>query len=336
MISSNPADRAFELLNGFRASALVRTAAQLRIPDLLADGPRTAAELASQTGMLEDPLRRVLRSLCALGVFEEVGGGRFGLTAIGQQFRDLPGSQRTAAIMLPVESAAAFQELTYTLETGRPAYEKVHGESRWQHISGDAGLADAFQRAMISSSELAGPAVARAFDFPDGGTVVDVGGGRGALVAEILIANPGLRGVVLDLPAALNGAEEYLAARGVAERCRLVAGDFFQAVPEGGVAYLLKFILHDWPDEDCRRILATCRKTVPAGAALLLVERVLPERATPAVLRTFMADAQMLTVLGGRERTEAEYGALLDSEGFALRRVEPLVEAMSLLEARSV
>lgn len=327
-------DQAFALVNGFRASAMVRAVALLRIPDLLAAGARSAGELAAETGVQPGPLQRILRGLCALGVFEETGSGTFALTAVGERFRDVPGSLRTLAIMLPAESEATFRELEHTLRTGEPAYEKVHGLSRWQHIASDAGLADAFQRAMTSTSELVGPHLARAFDFRDRGTVVDVGGGRGALLAQVLLANPGLRGVVLDLPAALNGAEEYLSGLGVADRCELVAGDFFEAVPAQGGAYLLKFILHDWPDAECERILGRCREAMPASAALLIVERVLPERASTAALRTFMADVQMLVALGGRERTEEEYRELLGGAGFGLERSEPLTGELSLLVAR--
>jgi orsellinic acid C2-O-methyltransferase len=315
---------------------MVRLAAQMHLPDLLAAEPRAAAELATTVSALPLPLHRLLRGLAALGVFEELDDGRFTLTDVGRQFLDKPGSMRSVAIALPQEGADAFREIRYAVETGRPGYEKAFGLSRWEHLASLPDAAADFQRFMIATSERAVPGLLREFDFSDLRVVADVGGGHGGLLAGVLAAHPELQGILYDLPAGIAGAEDHLRQKGVAERCTLVAGDFFESVPEGADAYLLKFVLHDWQDEECSRILKRCRTATSAGAALLIVERLLPDRATPADLPTVMADIQMLVVIGGRERTRADFEGLLDGAGFRLDRTADLNGELHLLVARPV
>lgn len=328
-------DRAFELVNGFRASALVQLACELGLPDRLAEGARGAADLAAAAGVLEDPLRRVLRALASMGIVEESSPGTYALTALGSRFLDRPGSYRAAALSLPQESSDAFREVHHSLETGRPGHEKAFGTSRWERLSGEPGAADAFQRFMVATSEQVAPALLAGHDFSAAKQVVDVGGGHGGLIAAVLAAHPQSQGVVLDLPPALAGAEEHLERKGVADRCTLVRGDFFESVPAGADAYLLKFILHDWYEDDCVRILRSCRAAMHPGSELLVVDRILPEVATPADLRSFMADIQMLVVIGGRERTLSEFEALFSAAGLALASTVELGAGISLLVARA-
>jgi hypothetical protein len=327
-------DRAFDLVNGFRASNLVRTAALLRIPDLVHDGVSSAKDLAARVGVLEDPLGRMLRALAALGVLEEEPGGHFVLTDVGERFRDVPGSLRMVAIMNPAEAQAAFQEMLHSLRTGEPAYKKVHGVTRWEHMAADQEIADVFQRTMVVTSEIVAPRVVKAFDFGGCRVVADIGGGMGALLAGVVSAHPDMHGILFDLPSGLAGASKYLTEKGVADRCQLVPGNFFDGVPANADAYLMKFILHDWSDGDCLRILSNCRSAMPADASLLIVERVLPQRASHAALRPFMLDMQMLVVLGGRERTVEEYEGLLNEAGFSLDNVTELGDTFWLLCAR--
>jgi len=322
------------LIGGFRASSLVRTAALLRVPDVLAEGPASACELAAQAGVLADPLGRVLRGLATLGVVEELPDHRFRLTDVGDCLRDRPGSLRALAIMQPAESQVAFTHLEHTLQTGQPVYAKAHGMSRWDHLAAEPELSRAFNDAMVGWSQRVAPVLARNFPFGAARVVVDVGGGAGALLSGILAAHPHCEGIDFDLPAGLRDARPLLEAAGVWDRCRLVEGSFFESVPGGGDVYLLKQILHDWSDADCMRILDRCREAMGDDARLLVVERLLPDVATPADLRTVMGDLQMMVVLGGRERTVEEYRRLLATARLSLSDVMTLIDDFSLLVVR--
>jgi precorrin-6B methylase 2 len=268
-------------------------------------------------------------------VFVEGEDGAFQNNEVSDCFRDEPGSARPMALMLPRESYAAFSELGYTLETGLPAYEKVYGMPRFAHLAQDPEASELFNEAMRSGSESVAGEVAAACDLSSARTVIDVGGGTGALLAGVLLAYPGLRGAILDIPAGLRGARENLQAHGVLERTDLIEGNFFEAVPGGYDAYLLKYIVHDWDDDQAANILGHCAEGMTATARLLLVERVLPERAEPsAAARTvFLADMNMMVALGGRERTAVEYGRLLKQAGLRLGRIVPATPALSVLEA---
>lgn len=334
LMAATPRARAFELVNGFRASALVGVAAELRLPDHLQEKPLTADELAARTSTLPDPMRRLLRGLAALGVVEELDGGEFSLTDVGRQFQDGEGSMRAPAIALPKQSGPSFTEIAHSLETGRPGYDKVHGQSRWDHLSGDPQAIAEFQAFMTASSERVVPALLEAFDFSGAHTVIDVGGGHGGLLAGVLAAHPEVQGVIFDLQSVLDTADSHLARKGVAERCRLVEGSFFEEVPGGGDAYLLKFILHDWLDEECARILERCRAAMKPGSSLLVLERILPERATPENLGSFMADMEMMVAVGGRERTLSEFERLLNGAQLTLESTAHLGGEIHLLVAR--
>jgi hypothetical protein len=327
-------DRAFQLVSGFRATQMVRAAVELRIPDLVAAGPRTSDDLAASIGVEADPLHRILRALVSLGVFVETEDGRFQGTPVSECLRDQPGTLRGMAMMLPNESYDAFAAIMHTLKTGRPAFEKVFGMTHWEQLAQEPHRSSIFNAAMQSITERMRDAMVSAYDFSGIRSVVDVGGGRGTLIAALLKANPNLRGIILDLPAGLAESEAYLKGQGVFDRCEVMSGNFFESVPAGHDAYVLKHIIHDWGDEEATAILATCRKAMGAGARVILVERILPARAveTAASRGVFMGDVQMLVVLGGRERTEEEFKALLQSAGLRLTRVIPTDSPFHLIE----
>lgn len=315
-----PTDKAYELVNGFRASQLVRLAVQLRIPDLLADGPLSAQELAEATGIDADRLRRVLRGLAGLGVLVEKADGRYMNSDVGDLFREgVTGSRRPMAMMLLPESYRAWDHVMETLRSGRTGHEIAHGGSLWDSLQRDPDFAVRFNQAMVSGSEHIAEFVAAGCDFSNASLIVDVGGGNGALVAGVLRAHPNLRGIVCDLPAGLAGAPGYLEQHGVLDRCTTMESDFFKSVPEGADVYLLKDIIHDWDDERAVLILSACRRAAGPGARILIVERLLPLWVTdaPAHLNAVMTDLQMMVQLGSRERTVDEYRALL--EGAAWR-----------------
>lgn len=319
VVNKTPTDRAYELINGFRASQLVRLAAALRVPNLLAEGPRSAEDLGRATGVDPGRLRRVLRGLTGLGVFEETDDGRFRNTDVGELFRvGVPGSRRPLAMMLLPESYLAWEHLMETVRSGKTGHEIAHGGSLWDSLARDPDFAARFNEDMASASERVVQFVATESDFSKASVIVDVGGGSGGLAVGILEAHPHLRAIICDLPAGLAQTQRYLAARGVAERCTIAEADFFKALPPGGDIYLLKDIIHDWADEDAARILATCRRATAPGARVLLIERVLPTRVTeaPEDLTAVMTDLQMMVQLGSRERTVDEYRALLENAGF--------------------
>lgn len=313
------AEKAFELVNGYRASQLVAVAAQLRIPDLLADGPLPAQDLARATGIDAERLHRVLRGLTALGVLIEAEDGSFTNSEVGELFRDgTKRSYRPMAMMLIPESYRDWDHVMETLRSGRTGHEIAHGGSLWDSLRDDQDFAKRFNRAMVSGSEGIVDFVAMSYDFSDASLIVDVGGGNGALVAGVLRAHSHLRGVICDLPAGLAGTSEYLQRYGLLDRCSTVECDFFESVPDGGDVYLLKNIIHDWEDEPAVRILANCRRAATHGGRVVIVERNLPTRMStaPEHLNAAMLDLQMMVQLGSKERTLGEYRALLEGAGW--------------------
>ena len=327
--------RAYQLVSGFRATQMVHAVVKLGIPDLLTSGPHSSDDLAVSTGVRPAPLRRILRCLAAEGVFTEDDDGRFSATPVSECLRDQPGSERGSALMLPTESYAAFRDLMHTLQTGQPAFEHVFGMSRWEHLAHDPEKAALFNSAMQSRTEQFRGSVASAYDFSKIGSVIDVGGGRGTLIAGLLKAHPHLTGTVFDLAAGLAETDAYLKDQGVRDRCEIVSGNFFEAVPGGHDAYVLKNVIHDWDDENATAILAGCRKSMGPQARLVLVEHVLPDRAVDSAdsRRIFIDDIQMLVMLGGQERTVPEYAKLMEAGGLRLTQVLPTDSVYELIEA---
>lgn len=337
-MTPTPADRAYELVNGFRASQLVRGAVELRIPDLLSGGAMSADQLSAATRIDAGRLRRLMRGLTALGVFIEHDDGRFTNTEVGELFREgVPGSQRPVAMMLIPESYRGWDHFMDTLRSGVTGHSLAHGGTLWETIARDPDYAARFNQAMASFSEGAVQFVATSGHFRDGALIVDVGGGKGALVAGILRSNPSLRGIVCDLAAGLAETPQYLAGLDVADRCSVVEADFFKSVPSGGDVYLLKQIIHDWDDQHAATILSVCRRAMSAGARIMIVERVLPSRVTddPSHLNPVMTDLQMMVQLGGRERTLEEYKHLLAGASLSFTNSVPgagwgLIEGIAL------
>lgn len=322
-------------MSGFRAYQMIVAACRLQIPDLIAEDPKTADELAASTGMHAPSLRRLLRGLAVWGVLAEMADGRFASTSLSDQFRsDKPGL-RNMTIMLSEEGYQAWGELMYTLRTGKPAYEQIYGKSHFERLAEEPEIAAHFNAAMVEFSTLVARAFTAAYDFGDVRTVVDVGGGNGAVLTAVLQAHPGMRGILFDLAQGLAGAQEKLAAAGVAARVTLDEGSFFMTVPSGADLYLLKSIVHDWNDERALAILKTCRRAMNAKARLVLLERELPERIDrpDETLTTVMSDLHMMVVLGGKERTTSEYRDLLAQAGLRMTRLVPTESDFCAVEA---
>ncbi|MHB8588985.1 MAG: methyltransferase [Candidatus Dormibacteraceae bacterium] len=260
VMPKGPPIAAQRLMSGFRAYQMMVAACRLRLPDMVAAGPKTADELAAKTGTHPGPMRRLLRGLAAWEVFVETQDGRFAPTSVSDTFRsDKPGL-RNMTLMLSDEGYQAWADLMYTLRTGHSSFEHVFGKSRFEKLADDPEAARQFNAAMVETSTRVAGAFISCYDFGDASVVVDVGGGNGGLLVAILSAHPRLRGVLFDLAQGLAGAEEQIAAAGLTDRITLKEGSFFEAVPAGADLYLLKSVVHDWNDERALAILQTCRR----------------------------------------------------------------------------
>jgi hypothetical protein len=294
--------------------------AELGIADLLRDGARDSDDLARSTQSHAPTLYRILRFLAAVGVVEEVAPRRFTLTSLGAPLRpDAPGSVRSWIRFLLLRDVhwLPWGRLLETVRTGATAFELVHGMTVMDYYDQHPDAAVLFSEALSSGTVVSGAATASAYDFSTLGTVVDLGGSEGKLLVAILERYLHLRGILFDRPVAVSTAPALLASAGVADRCSIVTGSFFESIPSGGDAYILRHILHDWSDERCLAILHVCREALAPKARLLIVERTMLEDAQ-IPMSVLHADLEMLVMCGGKERTQAQYARLLGDAGFRL------------------
>jgi hypothetical protein len=279
-----------------------------------------------------------VRALAALGVVAEEADGRVSLTPLGTPLRaGVPGSVRDHVRFLAGEWFwRSWGDLLYSVRTGQTAFEHQFGMQVFEYL-GHHPEAGAIHHAFFTAmARLTSAPLVAAYDYARFGTIVDVGGNVGSLLSAILQAHPGGRGILFDLPYVVTGAASVLSEAGVVDRCAVVGGDFFESVPSGGDAYILKYIIHDWDDERAMSILTRCREAMGPGATLLIIEQVLPERleAGAVAWQSARLDLQMLVLTsGGRERTESDFRQLLADAGFELRRVVPTQSPFSILEA---
>ena len=320
------------LLAGYQVTEAIHVAVVLHLPDLLADGPRHVDDLADASSTHAATLYRLMRALAAAGVFEELTDRRFASNGLSELLReDVENSLRPwVENVNQRDHRQAWAGLLDSVITGRNAYKTVHGTDVWTYRNAHPAQGAIFDAAMTALSRQVTGAVTSAYDFSRFTTVVDVGGGRGALLASVLTATPRLRGVLFDQPSVVAGAAPILAEAGVTERCEVVSGDFFDTVPAGGDAYLLKAIIHDWDDERSASILANVRDAMDPKGVVLLVERVLegPNQGLDGKL----SDLNMLVAPGGLERTEEEFDELLAVAGLRRTRTYDTGSIVSVLE----
>jgi hypothetical protein len=324
-----------EIVDQFLTAAAVWTVipivAEAGIADLLLQGPRSVPALAAASGLDQDALGRLLRLLASLGIFAENDDGEYIHTRLSETLAtSAPISMHNLAkIELTPGWSGAFHALPAAVQApGAVAWNLAHGIPIFEYLPAHPDEATLFQGAMTMFSGAEAAAVPAAYDFSEIGTLVDVGGSQGVLLAAILDANPSLRGVLFDLPVMLQGAAELFTAHGVDDRTSIVGGDFFESVPAGD-AHILKHILHDWDDEHCVAILRSCRNATDAGGRLLVVEEAVPPGNAPSPGK--ILDLVMLLV-GGRERTQAEYGALFNQADYELTRVIPTMAPLHVIE----
>ncbi len=306
-----------------------------RVPDLLENSQVNAVELATQAGLHPLSTVRALRALTAFGVFREVAPSIFVNTETSSLFRDAPGGLRNYALFATSEqflrSAAA---LGHSLETGEAAHDQALGQKVWEYMRDHPDDNAAFNRGLAEIRKDEQAAIAAAYDWTGVTSVVDVGAGAGALLASIVAENPGVRGVLFDRPDVLPDADHLLRQRGVRERCELVGGSFFDPLHVNGDIWILSQILHDWPDAECRAILARCRERARSGDRLLVVEMV-PVPGQPDVGIALLDIAMMMFGGEARQRTVGEYDELFAATGFGPARVVETGTAFSILETRS-
>jgi O-methyltransferase domain/Dimerisation domain len=324
-----------QLIQGFQVTQCMYVAAKLSIADLLKDGPRTSEELAQVTGTHAPSLYRVLRLLTTVGLLTEPEAHSFALTPLGAYLQTgVPSSMRDTVLLYgDTPFWDAWGNLLHSVETGEQSFQYVFGLALFEYNQQHPEHATLFNNMMTEWTASVAPTVAAAYDFSAIQTLVDVGGGHGQMLASILQAHPTLHGVLFDLPHVVAGASPLLDGAGVADRCEVIGGDAFKAVPEGLETYLLSRVIHDWDDERAIVLLARCHQAMKPQGKVLLVERVILTGSTPQVL-VLESDVQMLVLSsGGRERTDAEYLALLSAAGFELTRLIAVLPPFYLIEA---
>jgi hypothetical protein len=326
----------YRMAIGHYVSRALALTAKLGIADLLEGGPLTAECLAADTETNSDALRRMLRLLASVGVFVEADDGTFALTPLGDSLRaDAAGSARPMVLLFGgVSIQDSWKELEYCVRTGEPALRKRGLTDPFAEMAQSPEDAANFDAAMASGTRMTAMAVAAIYDFADQRTVVDVGGGNGALMMGILSAHGHLQGVVFDQPHVIERAGKEITAAGLADRCRVEGADFFEAVPSGGDAYLLKHVIHDWPDEQAITILRNCRRAMANQAKLLIIEGVYPERIDQSLESRGAAanDVNMLVATGGRQRSESDFRSLFERSGFGLERIVQTPAMVSIIE----
>ncbi len=319
-------------------SRAILTAVELNVPDSLAPGPRDVADIAVDVGADPGPLNRLMRALMSIGIFDMTAEGAYELTTLGEFLRSDARDSMRESVLLMGGAQRSWGQLTECVRTGEHAVKILEGiEDPFEAFSGEARAV--FDGAMAAGTKLIAGAVALAYDFSEARSIVDVGGGHGALLPPILRGNPAMTGIVFDLPTCRDGAARVFEKTEIADRSEFVAGDFFaDELPRGADVYALKSIIHDWDDDRSVAILRACRAAMDDASRLLVIELVVPERPGPSEddQRVVQNDLLMLVATGGRERTEREHGRLLASADLRISRVVPTLAPLSIIEAEPV
>jgi hypothetical protein len=323
-----PVEQLVEFVRGWMISRALHVAAELGIADLLTDGPKTASDLAAATASHPQSLARLLRMLASYGVFAETADGRFELTPPGALLQS--GALRDFARFFSDADWNAYGDLLHNVKTGEPAFNHVNGAGFFEYLGAHPEAQQRFDRGMANAADTENPGIAAPYNFSGYQRIVDVGGGRGGFLAEVLKIHAGSRGVLYDQPQVV-AHPDYLTRAGVIDRCEIAAGSFFESVPSGGDLYILKRVIHDWPDDVCLGILRRCRDAVAKHGRVIVVDAVVPPGNQPHLSKT--VDILMMVLLDGRERTESEFRDLFARAGLKLTCVVPTPSLLSIIEA---
>ena len=322
-----------QMISGYWISQCIYVAAKLAIADHLTKSPQTHQSLATATHSNPSALYRVLRALASVGIFTETESGNFAMTPLAEFLRsDSPQSMQPTAIMLgEPEHYQAWGDLLHSVKTGEPAFDHRFGKGVFEYFGTNPEAAQIFERSMNNFSEIELRAISPIYDFSDFKVLVDVGGGYGELLAAILQQHPDSKGILFDEKYVIENAATTLAKHGIADRCECVTGSFFDSIPPGGDAYLLKHIVHDWDDERAIAILKTCQQAMDAHSKILVIEQVVPQGNEPSGAK--MLDINMLVMCpGGKERTESEFKYIFEQAGLKLLRIVPTAEDIHIIE----
>jgi hypothetical protein len=327
-----PQGALLQMVTGYWVSQAIAVATKLGIPDLLKDGPKSSQEPAAATSTHEPSLYRLLRVLASVGLLTEGTDRRFARTSLSACLEsDVPGSLRAFTLLKSEPWLwSSWTALRHSIKTGQAASEQVHGMGQFEYFAQHPQAAEIFDQAMTNLATQWHTAALTAYDFSRYRTVVDIGGGHGALLTALLTAHRQLRGVLFDQPHVVEGAKPRLTAAGLTQRCEMVGGNFFDSVPAGGDLYLLGHILIDWDDARATTILQNIRQARAPEGKLLILEEVIPQGPGPSWEK--LLDLNMLVVLGGRGRTEREFRTLLGQAGFELSRIIPTGAPIRLIE----
>jgi SAM-dependent methyltransferase len=320
------------MIRGFRLSQMISVAAKLRIADRLTDAPKSVSQLAREVCCHDDSLYRLLRALASVEIFAEEDGSRFRLTPMAQLLRsDVPDSLRgIAEASGEAWTWLPWGSLLHSVKTGETAFENVFAKNTWDWFDDNPAAGALFDRSMDEITASEARAIVQAYDFGDAHSIVDIAGGRGVLLAEILRRHLSVRGILFNLPHVVEAAKSFLDGE-VKARIEFASGNFFQAVPAGGDLYILKNILHDWDDNAAQAILANCRRALKRDARLLIIEHIVESANAGSAGK--IGDISMMVRTGGRNRTEQEFRDLLGKGGFYLSRIIWTASGPAAIEA---
>jgi ubiquinone/menaquinone biosynthesis C-methylase UbiE len=323
-------------ITGFWSSRAVYIIAKLGIPDLLTDGAKSAEELASATDTHAPALYRILRALTSLGILNSPGENKFSLTPVSELLvTNAPGSMRWFIVSeLGEEHYPAWGNLMHSVKTGEIAFDNHFGKDIWAYFKENPEMGALFYDSMSGMTRIANESIMEAYDFSPFKKVVDVGGGHGALLTSILKGTPEASGILFDSEEVTSGARPKIEEAGIANRCEVVAGNFFEAVPAGGDVYVMKWIIHDWNDELSITILKNIRKQISPNGRVIIFDTVVPDTNEPDFSKFF--DLNMLVMTGGKERTAKEFEVLLNASGFRLVRIIPTETPTAIIEGEPV
>lgn len=328
----SPPEVLLQMVTGCWVSNLICVAAKLGIADLLKEGPKSSDELAKATETDARNLYRLLRALASVNIFKEVENKHFKLTPLAYYLQtNVHGSLHALAIMFAEEwHWKPWHNIFYSLKTGNTAFEHIYGMKLFNYLNQNAEAAQVFNEAMGVMTTMFNAAILDSYDFSSTQKIVEVGGGHGSLIASILKAHPNMQGILFDLPAVVTGAKHHIEIEGLADRCEIVGGDFFESVPLGGDAYILKNVIHDWDDEHAIAILRNCYRAMAHKGELLLIETVIPPKNEPSFSK--FLDLELVAIADGCERTEAEYQTLFKAAGFQLTDIITTQSFLNMLK----
>ena len=330
MIEASPHQQLDRMITGYWISQAIYAAAKFDLAGHLKEGPKSVEELAKATSTNSEALYRLLRALASVGIFAEGESRQFSLTPLAEPLRsDVPGSKHALALMTGDEQFRAWAEIDYSIQTGKIAFEKVFGKPIFNYLGENPDKARIFDRALVGIHGRESNPVLDAYDFSRIGVVADIGG-DGSQITGILKKHTTMKGILFDLPHVIERAKQQVESEGLSDRCQLVGGSFFDSVPEGADAYMMRHIIHDWDDEKALTILRNCHQAMASTSKLLVVESVIPAGNEP--FNGKFLDLHMLLIPGGKERTEEEYRSLFAKAGFELNRVIPTDTEVSMIE----